>query len=230
MNTTPTLFVYGGQVNKEFVQYTAKLTKKDKPKICFLPTATGDAPWYIEYWYQLCHDLDVEPHVMKIWISSSSQDWDFEDFLLEMDAIIVGGGNTLNMMTLLKAHEIDKALMKAYKKGVILAGGSAGSLCWFNGGFTDSRPKQLTFVEGFNFLPYSHCPHYHSEPSRKPLFQSNIAKEVLTDGFACDDLAGIVFENEQPVKAISLNEKHHSYYVYKENDQIIEEQLKAEII
>jgi peptidase E len=230
MSNTPTLFVYGGQVNQEFVKYTAKLTKKAKPRICFLPTATGDALWYINYWYELCHDIEVEPHVLKIWISSSSQDWDFEDFLLEMDAIIVGGGNTLNMMTLLQAHEIDKALMKAYQKGIILAGGSAGSLCWFNGGFTDSRPKQLTFVEGFNFLPYSHCPHYHSEASRRPLFHSNIANEILTDGYACDDLAGIVFENEKPVKAISLKENHNSYYVYKKDDEVIEELLEAEFV
>ena len=226
----PTLFIYGGQVNREFVKYTATLTKKEKPRICFLPTATGDALWYINYWYELCHDLDVEPHVLKVWISSSSQDWDFEDYLLEMDAIIVGGGNTLNMMTLLKAHKIDKVLMKAYKKGIILAGGSAGSLCWFNGGFTDSRPKQLTFVEGFNFLPYSHCPHYHSEASRRPLFHHNIANGILTDGYACDDLSGILFEDGKAVKSISLNEKNHSFYVYKKNGEIVEERLNSEII
>lgn len=226
----PTLFVYGGQVNQEFVKYTAKLTGKAKPRICFLPTATGDAMWYINYWYELCHNIEVEPHVMKIWISSGSQDWDFEEFLLEMDAIIVGGGNTLNMMTLLKAHEIDKALMRAYQQGIVLAGGSAGSLCWFNGGFTDSRPKKLTFVEGFNFLPYSHCPHYHSESSRRPLYHANIANGILTDGYACDDLSGIVFENGEAVKAISLNEDNHSYYVYKKDGELFEEQLESEYI
>ncbi|MBC8755740.1 peptidase E [Kordia sp. YSTF-M3] len=230
MNPTQTLFVYGGQVNQEFVKYTAKLTGKKKPRICFLPTATGDALWYINYWYELCHDLEIEPHVLKVWINSSMQDWDFEDFLLQMDAIIVGGGNTLNMMTLLKAHEIDLALKKAYDHGIILAGGSAGSLCWFNGGFTDSRPKELTFVEGFNFLPFSHCPHYHSEPSRRPLFHSNIQKEILTDGYACDDLSGIVFENGKPVKAMSLDENNHSYYVYKKDGEVVEECLESEIV
>ena len=89
--TAQTLFVYGGQVNQGFVKYTAQLTGKKKPRICFLPTATGDAAWYIEYWYELCHDLEIEPHVLKVWISSSSQDWDFEGYLLQMDAIIVGG-------------------------------------------------------------------------------------------------------------------------------------------
>lgn len=225
-----TLFVYGGQVNQYFVKYTAALTGKTKPKICFLPTAAADGLWYINYWYELCHDLEIEPHVLKIWISSGSQDWDFEDLLLQMDAIIVGGGNTLNMMTLLKAHEIDKTLQKAYQQGIILAGGSAGSLCWFNGGFTDSRPKQLTFVEGFNFLPYSHCPHYHSEASRRPLFHSNIAKGILTDGYACDDLSGIVFEDEKAIKAVSLNQENNSYYVYKEGNELVEEKLPSELI
>ena len=230
MKPAQTLSVYGGQVNQEFVKYTAKLTGKKKPKICFLPTATGDALWYINYWYELCHNIEVEPHVLKVWISTSSQDWAFEDMLLEMDAIIVGGGNTLNLMTLLKAHELDNVFKKAYDKGIVLAGGSAGSICWFNGGFSDSRPKELTFVAGFNFLPFSNCPHYHSDPSRRPLFHHNIANGILTDGYACDDLSGIVFENGKPVKAMSIDEENHSYYVYKKGDEVIEERLESELV
>jgi len=225
-----TLFVYGGQINKEFIKYTAELTNKEKPKICFLPTATADNTYYINYWYELCATLNVEPHVMEVWINSSSSPKSFEEILLEMDAIIVGGGNTLNMLAIWKTQEIDLALKKAYDEGIILAGGSAGSLCWFNAGTTDSRPKELTIVEGLGFLDYSHCPHYHSEEARKPLYHENISKGLLADGYACDDKAGILFINGKAEKALSLNDENSSYYVFKKEGKVIEEKLDAEII
>ncbi len=230
MNQIQTLFVYGGQVNQEFVKYTAKLTGKTKPRICFLPTATGDALWYINYWYELCHDIEVEPHVLKVWINSSTQDWEFEDYLLQMDAIIVGGGNTLNMLAIWKAQKIDKALKKAYERGIVLAGGSAGSLCWFDSGTTDSRPKELTIVDGLGFINYSHCPHYHSEKTRKPLYHKNILEKKLSNGYACDDRSGIVFINGKVSKSVSLDSDSFSYFVYEKNGVIIEDKLKSEII
>jgi len=85
---------------------------------------------------------------MGVWINSTTQKKSFEEILLSMGAIIVGGGNTLNMLAIWKAQEIDLALKKAYDKGIVIAGGSAGSLCWFNAGTTDSRPKELTIVKG----------------------------------------------------------------------------------
>ncbi|WP_109298875.1 peptidase E [Aquimarina sp. AU474] len=224
------LFVYGGQVNKEFIKYTAKLTGKKRPKICFVPTATGDNERYMNFWYNLCSDLEVEPHVLKVWINSYRQKESFEEILTHMDAIIVGGGNTLNMLAIWKAQQIDLALKKAYDKGVVLAGGSAGSLCWFNGGTTDSRPKELSIVKGLGFLDYSHCPHYNSEESRRPLYHDNIMKGILKNGYACDDKSGILFVNGKVEKAASLDEKNNSYFVYKKDDKIIEEKIEAEII
>ncbi len=223
-------FVYGGQVTKAFIKYTAELTNKKKPKICFIPTATADSQRYINYWYELCSDLNIEPKVMKVWINSSTQKKSFEEILLNMDAIIVGGGNTLNMLAIWKAQKIDLALKKAYEKGIIIAGGSAGSLCWFNAGTTDSRPKELTIVKGLSFLDYSHCPHYHSEKSRKPLYHKNILEKKLTNGYACDDKSGILFINGKPKRSVSLDTESFSYYVYEKDGQIFEEKLTSEII
>ena len=224
------LFVYGGQVTKDFIKYTADLTNKENPKICFLPTATADSPYYINYWYELCSDLKVEPRVMEVWINSNAQKESFEEILLGMDAIIVGGGNTLNMLAIWKAQKIDLALKKAYDKGIVIAGGSAGSLCWFNAGTTDSRPKELTIVEGLGFLDFSHCPHYHSEESRKPLYHKNILEKKLGDGYACDDGAGILFFNGKVSKSVAMDAESFSYYVYEKNGEIIEEKLIPEII
>ena len=224
------LFVYGGQVTKEFIKYTAELTGKENPKICFLPTATGDNQYYINYWYELCSDLKLTPKVMEVWINSSTQKESFEEILLNMDAIVVGGGNTLNMLAIWKAQGIDLALKKAYEKGIVLAGGSAGSLCWFNGGTTDSRPKELTIVNGLGFLNYSHCPHYHSEESRKPLYLKNILEKKLSNGYACDDNSGILFINGLATKSVSTDSESFSYYVQEKNGKVVEKKLETEII
>jgi dipeptidase E len=112
---------------------------------------------------------------------------------MEMDAIIVGGGIMMKMMTIWKAQGIDTVLRNAYKKGIILAGGSAGSLCWFNAGYSDSRPDRLTVVRGLSLLAYSHYPHYHSDAARKALYMHAVLTGKLDAGYACDDKAGIIF-------------------------------------
>lgn len=210
---TRTIFAYGGGFNAQFMQYIIRLTKKQNPKICFLPTATGDNANVILAWYATCEDLVMRPYVQRTYVASYTEKKTFEENLLSMDAIVVGGGNTLNMMAIWKAQGIDTVLRKAYSKGIILAGGSAGSLCWFQGGTTDSRPKDLSIVQGLGLIQTSHCPHYHSEPLRKPLYFENILKGKLNAGYAIDDKAGIVFENEKYIRSVATDDKNNTYYV-----------------
>jgi len=224
------IFPYGGGQNKLFVKEIIKLTGKERPKICYLPTASGDSERSIIRFYELMHDLSVEPSVQKVWISSYSQKESFEEVLLNVDAIIVGGGNTLNMMAIWKAQGIDKVLKKALEKGIIMAGGSAGSLCWFDNGTTDSRPKELTIVEGLGFLPFSHSPHYASEEHRRPKFHENIAKGIFKAGYGMDNYSGVIFKNGKPHKVVSLGEEYNSYYVSLKNGKVVEEKLKAVIL
>jgi len=210
---TRTIFAYGGQYNKQFMRYVIALTKKQNPKICFMPTATGDDAGTIANWYSVCEDLPMRPYVQKAFVASYTSSKTYEENLLSMDAIVVGGGNTLDMMAIWKAQGIDTVLRKAYNKGIILSGGSAGSLCWFQGGTTDSRPKDLSIVQGLGLIQTSHCPHYHSEPLRKPLYFDNILKGKLSPGYAIDDKAGIVFENEKYVRSVACDDKSNTYYV-----------------
>ena len=220
-----TIFAYGGGFNTEFMRYVIKLTKKDNPKICFMASATGDNPATITAWYTVCEGLPMRPYVQKVYVASYTEKKSFEDNLLSMDAIVVGGGNTLNLMAIWKAQGIDTVLREAYNKGIILSGGSAGSLCWFQGGTTDSRPKDLSIVHGLGFIPTSHCPHYHSELLRKPLYFDNILKGKLSPGYAIDDKAGIVFENEKYVKSVALDDKNNTYYVSVVNGKVDEKLL-----
>jgi len=222
------LFAYGGQINSGLIKYTAELTGKERPKICFLPTALGDNQGYIDFWYQQCEGLSLDPYVMKVWVDSYGEQRSFDEILLGMDAIMVGGGNTLNMLGIWKAQGIDNILRQAYKNGIVLAGGSAGSLCWFNAGTSDSRPKELSIVEGLSFLDFSHCPHYSSEPTRRPMYHQNIVIGQLTDGYACDDLSGVIFVNDEYSHAMTLMSEHNSYFVYKKEGLIVEQKLDAE--
>jgi dipeptidase E len=224
------IFVAGGGLNKTYINYVAGLTNKTNPKICFVPTATGDSPNTILTWYANCEDLPIRPYVMRTFINSNTTLQSFEDIIMSMDAIIVGGGNTLNMMAIWKAQGIDVALRKAYEKGIILAGGSAGSLCWFTGGSTDSRPKELTIVEGLGILNYSHSPHYLEESGRRPLYHQLILSGKLTSGYACDDRAGLLFVNGVMKKSVTQDEKHHNYFVSAKDGKIDEQLLPAEII
>jgi len=225
-----TIFIYGGGMNKSFINYVAGLTHKPNPKICFIPTASADNPNSIVNWYTNCEDLLVRPYVMKTFINSSPTQKTFEEIIMSMDAIMVGGGSTLNMIAIWKAQGIDTVLKKAYDKGIILAGGSAGSLCWFTGGYSDSRPKKLSIVYGLSFLNFSHCPHYHSEPARKPLYYQAIADGKLKEGYACDDMAGLLFLNGKLTKSLSLNADNNNYFISVENGKIKEQLLPAEII
>ncbi len=222
------IFPFGaGSPSKLFIKEIIKLTGKVRPKICYLPTASGDSEQGIIRWYELVHDLSVEPSVQKVWISSYNQKVSFEEVLLNVDAIVVGGGNTLNMMAIWKAHGIDKVLKKALEKGIVLAGGSAGSLCWFDNGTTDSRPTELSVVEGLGFLPFSHCPHYHSEEYRRPLYFANIEKGIFKPGYAIDDKAGIIFKNGKVFKVLSMTDADNAYFVSMKDGKVVEEKLEA---
>ncbi len=225
-----TIFVAGGGLNKTYINYVASLTKKTNPKIIFIPTATGDSPTSILNWYANCEDLPLRPYVLRTYINSNTSPQSFEEIIMSMDAIIVGGGNTLNMIAIWKAQGIDVVLRKAYDKGIILAGGSAGSLCWFNGGSTDSRPKELTIVEGLGFLNYSHSPHYLREAARRPLYHELILSGKLKAGYACDDRAGLVFINGEMKKSVSQDAENKNYFVSIKNGKIDEQLLPAEVI
>jgi dipeptidase E len=227
---TRTIFITGGDFSPVFIKYVAALTKKSEPKICYIPTASADNIYSISYWYELCSQLPVKPYVLRTFINAAPGQKTFEETIMSMDAIVVGGGSTLNMMAIWRAQGIDTVLRKAYDHGIVMAGGSAGSLCWFNAGPTDSRPIHLTFVDCLGFIKTSHCPHYHSEPTRKPIYQQAILNGTLGPGYACDDRAGILFENEKLVKCVASDDTSHAYFLSLADGKIKEDQLPNEVL
>lgn len=224
------IFIWGGGTDKVILNYLIRLTGKENPHVCFVPTATGDSPVSITSWYALVEGLPIRPHVMKVFIASYTTKESFEETLMKMDAVIVGGGNTLNMMAIWRSQGIDVALRKAYDAGVLMSGASAGSLCWFEAGTTDSRPKELSTVECLGWIKGSHCPHYNAEEQRRPFYHKLILSKELAPGFACDNQSGIYFENEKMVRCVSSNAKSKSFFVDVVDGKISERDLKAELI
>ncbi|MDR2118844.1 MAG: peptidase E [Tannerellaceae bacterium] len=227
--TNETIFIWGSDIQLKFTQYIVDLTKKENPKICYMPTASADNQDNINYWGSICNTLKIDTVILKVWVSSSEKNPSFEDILLNSDAIVVGGGNTLNMLGIWRAQGIDLILKKALKKGIILAGGSAGSICWFQHGISDSRPVKLSMAEGLGFLSYSNCPHY-SQDARKELYHEMMKKHKIHSGYATDDKAGILFENGKAVEFVSQSDVHNSYFVHLEQGEIKSTKIKSKIL
>lgn len=224
------ILIAGGGFGTAFIRYMASLTGKERPKLCYLPTASADRESGIIRWYENCAPLDVVPSVQVSFINSNRMSQTFEEVLLSVDGIVASGGNTLNQQVMWKAHGIDKILKEAWDRGIVLGGASAGSLCWFEEGTTDSRPKELTKVECLGFLKGSHSPHYDVEENRRPTYHRMITSGELKPGYACDNDAGIYFEDNQVTRLVHTRAEAKVYYVSLVGGRIVEEELEAEMI
>ncbi len=229
-NRNRKILIAGGGFGASFVNYMAELTGKERPRICYLPTASADRDSGSLRWYQMCAPLNVEPHVQPSFISSYRMDQTWEEALLSMDGIVVSGGNTLNQQAIWRAQGIDEALRAAWDQGIVLGGASAGSLCWFEEGTTDSRPKELTKVECLGFLEGSHSPHYDGEEQRRPAYQRMILAGEMKPGYACDNNAGIYFVDNEVERVVRTREEAKVYYVSVVGDEVVEEELESEMI
>ena len=231
---TPTpgrkILIAGGNYNTAFIRYMAQLTGKARPKLLYLPTASADSPNGIISWYRNCAPLNVEPSHQISFIASTQQLRTWEDVLLSVDGIVCSGGNTLNQQVIWKAHGIDAILKTAWDRGIVLGGASAGSLCWFEHGTTDSRPKVLSKVDCLGFLTGSHSPHYDAEPGRRPLYQKMILSGEMKPGYACDNDAGIYFEDNVVKRVVSARAGAKVYYVNIDGGKIVEKVMEPELI
>ena len=227
---TRKILIAGGGFDEAFIRYMAALTGRPKPRLCYLPTASADSPAGIIRWYQACAKLDVVPFVQESFISSYRQNQTWEEVFLSMDGIVASGGNTLNQQAIWRAQGIDAVLREAWDRGIVLGGASAGSLCWFEEGTTDSRPKALSIVKCLGFLRGSHSPHYDAEPGRRPLYQKLIGAGEMKPGYACDNDAGIYFEDNAVKRVVSTRAGAKVYYVSVVGGKVVERVLEPEHI
>jgi dipeptidase E len=169
-------------------RYVLAQSRESRPKVCFVPTASGDADDYIKRFYQAFATLNCEPSHLSLF---RGQQEDLAACLADQDVIYVGGGNTRNLLTLWRDWGLDIVIRQAWERGVVLAGVSAGSISWFESGVTDSIPGRLSALTTLGFLPGSNCPHYDGESQRRPAYHKLIASGELPNGLAADD--GVAF-------------------------------------
>lgn len=227
---TRKILIAGGGFNTAFIRFMAQLTGKTRPRVCYLPTASADNLEGSLAFFRNCASLDVQPFVQESFIESLSQTQGWDEVLLSMDAIVCSGGNTLNQQAIWKAQGIDVVLKDAWDRGIVLGGASAGSLCWFEEGTTDSRPKTLSIVKCLGFLEGSHSPHYDAEPGRRPLYHKLIASGVMKPGYACDNDAGIYFEDNAVKRVVSTRAGAKVYHVSMMNGAINERTIEPDMI
>ncbi|MBE2190685.1 MAG: peptidase E [Alphaproteobacteria bacterium] len=170
------------------------------PKICFLPTASGDADSYLLKFYESFSKYECKPSHLSLFQPHTS---DIQDFILSQGVIYVGGGNTKSMLALWKEWGLDLILKKAFEKGIVLAGISAGAICWFEEGATDSIPGKISSLSCLGFVKGSCCPHYDGSELRRKTVPQLIQEKEMKAGYAIDDNAAIHIVDNKLENAIS---------------------------
>jgi len=194
------------------MDYSLRLTGRPEPRICVLNTAGGDDPrWALHMYDRFAGHPARLSHLALFPMPNVA---DPEDLLLSQDVIFVGGGSVANMLAVWRVHGLDRILRKAWQAGIVLAGSSAGGICWFEGGTTDSFGRELrAFTDGLGLLAGSYCPHYDSEPGRRPLYHRLIADGTLAAGIACDDGAAAHFTDDELTELIADRPGASAYLV-----------------
>jgi len=177
------------------------------PRVCFVPTPSGDhmiARFYESFAYRA-----VATHVaFNPWPRA-----DLREHVLSQDAIYVSGGNTANALAIWRAHGFDAVLREAWERGILLCGWSAGMICWFEAGVTDSFGPQLEGMrDGLGFVPGSACPHYDGEELRRPIYRSLVA-DGFPPGYAADDGAALHFVGTELHEVVAVEDAARAYRV-----------------
>ncbi len=193
--------------------------------MCFIGTASGDELGYELRFFRVMTGLGCEPSTLRLFNREIAE---LRSFLLLQDVVFVGGGNTANMLVVWRRHGLDEVLREAWESGVVMMGSSAGANCWFDGSTTDSfllgRADPLR--DGLGFLDGSFCPHYDSEPERRPRFHELVGSEQLGDGIACDDGAAVHYLGSEIHSAMRALPGASSYRVRRgEDGGVVEEPL-----
>jgi len=210
--------------DSDLISYLLRQTSVSTPRVCFIPTASGDAPGYIESFYGVFSQRDCRPSHLTFFARTP----DLRSLLLNQDLIYVGGGNTKSMLAVWNEWGLDVVLREAWEAGVVLSGVSAGAICWFQQGITDSFADELRAMDCLGFLKGSCCPHYNGEPERRPSFHRLLREERILDGFAVEDYCAVHFTDEDSARAIAFRPGAKAYRMQCSNGVVDEQPLELQ--
>jgi peptidase E len=188
--------------------YVLSLAGSDRPKVCFIPTASGDADHYVVRFYRTFCESDCESSHVSLFRRNHGVR-NIEEHLLSRDVIYVGGGSVLSLLGAWKAHGLDTIIRRAWEAGAILCGGSAGSLCWFASGVTAFHGEARRF-EGLGLLPWSNCVHYDAEPERDGAYRGMLL-DGMPQGYAAEDGTALHFTGSRLSRVVSSRPAARAY-------------------
>jgi peptidase E len=215
----------GAPESRALEDWLLGLTGKERPRVLFVPTASGEPPDYIVRFFDALADRAEVSHLDFFpWPPA-----DLRDFVLGHDLVYVGGGNTANMLAIWREHGMDEIVREAWQAGVVLCGTSAGMICWFEAGVTDSFGPQLEGMECLGLIPGSACPHYDGEELRRPRYHELVAGGI-PGGWAADDGVAIHFEGWELREAVAALPGKSAYRVALRDGEVVEELVDARLI
>jgi dipeptidase E len=205
--------------------YVLSLTHKPRPRVCFLATASGDADHYIVRFYRAFDAARCEPSHISLFRREGG---DMHEQLLGSDLVYVGGGSVVSLLGAWRAHGLDVTLRRAWERGVVLCGLSAGSLCWFSEAVTAFHgPAER--VEGLGLLPWSNCVHYDAEPQRCRAYRELLAAGMV-EGYAVEDGAALHFEGERLARVVSSRPDAGAYRMRWTGERVSRRRLAADYL
>jgi peptidase E len=234
---TPQIVAFGGggfsmeKDSSRLDDYVLSLCGTTRPRVCFLPTASGDADHYVVRFYRR-FSADCEVSHLSLFRrdqGTGGVEDDFQGHLLRQDLIYVGGGNVVSMLGAWRAHGLDAVLRKAWRDGVVMCGASAGSLCWFEDALSafHGAPRP---IRGLGLLPYSNCVHYDAEPPRRAEYHRFVG-EGMRPGFAVEDGVGLHFRRTRLERVVSSRPDGCAYKVEPAGaGGVVEVRLEAELL
>lgn len=199
-----------------------------RSRVCFVPTASGDAVDYIDRFFAAFPASRASATVLGLFQRDVA---DLRGFVLSQDIVYVGGGSTANLLAVWRTHGLDTILAEALREGVVLAGVSAGMNCWFESSVTDSfdTNRCAPLTDGLGFLSGSACPHYDGEPQRRPLYLS-LVRDGLPDGYAACDGAGLLFTDGELSVAVASRPEAAAFRVSSGAAGVQEQPLPVDLL
>ena len=199
-------------------KYILDQANKKSPNICFIPTATGDNEAYKVNYYATFSKLECKPTHLDFFKRTP----DLKSLIQAQDVIFVGGGNTKSMLAVWKDWQLDEILREAYEAGVIMCGVSAGAICWFDRGVTDSWSKELKIMDCLGFVTGVCCPHYDEEPERKPFVSKSLSNKDMDSCYSVDGGCALHMIDGEPLKSIVFKKKKNAFLVTMDNSVLNE--------
>ena len=213
--------------NLRLVDYFLKQTRRRKPRVAFIGAAHGDADAGRLRFYAGFSRFDCRPTHLPLFARTPR---DLESFVLEQDAIYVGGGNTRSMLAVWRDWGLDRHLRSAWERGVVLGGASAGSICWFEHGVTDSIAGPLTALPCLGFLGGSNCPHYDSEPLRRPTFRKLVASGAIPEGVAADDGVALHYIGDRLARVVANRPGAKGWRITRSGRRAVERAIATRVL